>query len=148
MRKWIYAGFVAGWAWLAGCSQPPSPRETVDVSGVVRTSSGQAVNGVRLILQSTAEGEDAAVFGFDLENNGHFKGEVFPGTYAFFLSTVDVELDHDDSRPANRAEAEKLKKSQQVLQTYPASYRTPGNIPSDHHVEVVEGRALQLIVAK
>jgi hypothetical protein len=148
MRKWINAGLVAGLALLAGCSQAPSPRDTVDVSGLVRTSSGQPVYGVRLVLQSTAEGEDAAVFGFDLGNNGYFKGEVFPGTYAFFLSTVDVELDHDESRPANRAEAEKLKKSQQLLQTYPASYRTPGNIPSDHHVEIVEGRALNVIVVK
>jgi hypothetical protein len=148
MRKWIHSGLVLGWAWLAGCSQAPSPRETVDVSGVVKTSSGGPVKGVRLILQSTAGGEDAAVFGFDLENNGHFKGEAFPGTYAFFLSTVDVELDHDESQPANRAEAEKLKKSQQLLETYPASYRTHRNIPSDHHVEVVEGRALLLIIGK
>jgi hypothetical protein len=148
MRNWINAGFVAGLTLLAGCSHPPSSRETVDVSGGVRTSAGEPVTGVRLILQSTTEGEAAATFEFDLDENGHFEGEAFPGRYAFFLATVEIERDHDESRPANRAEAEKLKKSQQVLQTYPVSYRTPRNIPADHHVEVVEGRALTLIVVK
>jgi hypothetical protein len=148
MRKWINAGLVAGVVLLAGCSNAPGSREAVDVSGAVKTSAGEPVKGVRLILQSTTEGQAAATFGFDLEDNGHFEGEAYPGTYAFYLSTVDVELDNDEARPVNRAEAEKLKKSQQILQTYPPSYRTPRNIPSDHHVEVVEGHTLKLILVK
>lgn len=148
MRNWMNAGFVAGVALLAGCSYAPAPREPVPVSGVVKTSAGKAVKGVRLILQSTTEGEAAATFGFDLDDNGHFEGQAYPGMYAFFLSTVDVELDHDGVRPANLAEAKMLKKSQQVLESYPAFYRTPRNIPSDHQVEVVEGRALKLVVVK
>jgi hypothetical protein len=146
MRKWINAGFVAGVAFLAGCSHARAPRESVAVSGVVKTLGGRPVKGVRLILESTESGEAAATFGFDLDNNGNFEGKAYPGTYAFFLSPVDVELDHDGVRPASRAEAQKLGKSQQLLRSYPASYRSPRNIPSDHHVEVAQGQALKVIV--
>jgi hypothetical protein len=133
---------------FSGCAHRDDERGTIAVSGVVRMSSGEPVSGVRLVLVAAEGEEDRAVFGFDLEKDGRFQGEVFPGTYAYYLATPEVEMDHDDSKPANEQEAKKLKAFEKVLQSFPASFRTPKAIPPDHRVQVAEGKPIQVTVRK
>jgi integrase len=119
------------------CSQPSNP-----------TCQNHVFTNGRGILEPATGEKVAATFGFDLGEDGRFEGDAFPGTYAFYLSTVEVERDDDDSKPVNQEESKKLKKSAQILKTYPAGYRAWKNIPEDHRVVVVPGHEIEVILSK
>jgi hypothetical protein len=142
MRRWL-AGLPILLVCIPGCS---NARVSVPISGVVQTASGQPVGGVRLILEPIEEPKAGATFGFDLDDEGHFAGEAFPGTYAFYLSTVAVERDDDDGHPLGAAEAKKLRASRQRLQKLPQAYYTARNAGPDRNVEVKSGATLSLVV--
>jgi hypothetical protein len=145
---WAISGLISLTILFSGCARRDDQRATIEVSGVVRLSSGEPVSGVRLVLVAAEGEEDRSVFGFDLDKDGSFQGEVFPGIYAYYLATLEVEMDHDDSKPANEQEAKKLRAFQQVLQSFPASFRTPKAIPPDHRVQVALGKPIQVTVKK
>jgi hypothetical protein len=129
-----------------GCNS--SGRDTVPVSGVVKTSSGQPVTGVRIIFEPIEGSKVGATFGYDLDSGGRFEGEAFPGRYAYYLSTVEVQRDDDSSKPLNKKEEEKLNKSKQVLRTMPSVYVDPKAVPQDHQVDLGAEKDVELIVSK
>jgi hypothetical protein len=136
MRPWLLTlGFTL--IFVVGCS---SEKETIPVSGVVQTSSGKPVTGVRLILEPKEGEKIGTTFGFDLDSEGHFSGSVFPTTYVFYLSTVAVERDDDDGHPVNKTEAGKLKASAKLLKALPPGYWTPKGAGQDRMV-VVDGKS-------
>jgi hypothetical protein len=142
MRR-LFAGIAIILVCIPGCS---NGKEAVPVSGVVQTASGQPVAGVRLILEPVEEPKVGATFGFDLDGQGHFAGEAFPGTYTFYLSTVAVERDDDDGHPLGKEEAKKLRASRQRLMKLPQVYYTAKNAGPDRNVEVKSGATLSLVV--
>jgi hypothetical protein len=132
---------------IVGCSS--SARKPVSVAGIVKTSSGQLVTGVRLILEPVSEPKVGATFGFDLDSEGRFAGDALPGTYIFYFATLSVERDDDNlSRPVNADEAKKLQVSGQALNKIPAAYRTSKNAGEDRKVEVKSGATLTLTVSQ
>jgi hypothetical protein len=142
MRAWWIVGIALSAGWVAGCSDATKP---VPVSGTVKTASGKAVTGVRLILEPVG-GSVLSTFGFDLDEQGQFKGVAPAGTYTFYLARAEVERD-DNGQPANAAEAKKLRSSDQLLRSFPAAYHAAKGARPDRKVEVTSGATLTLVVS-
>jgi hypothetical protein len=129
----------------AGCS---SGRKTVPFTGEVKTRSGEPVTGVRVVLEPATGTKIGATFGYDLDRQGRFEGEAYEGDYIFYLSPVSVQRDDDDSTPINAREAKKYKDSTQVLNRFPAAYKTTTGGGAEHVATITSGANLSLVVAK
>jgi hypothetical protein len=126
------------------CSGSVDP---VSVSGNVTNQNGKPVTGVRLIL-IPSDNSPTNTFGFDLDGEGHFKGQALPGRYTYYFATIAIERDEDDGRPVNKAEAKKLKVSTQSLKTLPSAYYSAKGAGTDRVIELKSGTTLSLVVSK
>lgn len=131
-------------AWLAGCSD--GKKDPVPVSGSVKTSSGSPVSGVRLIL-APVHGPTTATVGFPLDDAGRFDGQALPGTYTYYLSRAAVDVD-DEGRPANAAEAKKLKEANQKFRRIPAAYQSDKGAGPERQVEVRANSSLSITISQ
>lgn len=72
---------------LVGCGiNPGRVADSVAVRGQVTFADGKPVRDVLLTLQPTDTGHMA---GLKLGSDGNFRGELVPGTYAYFISAQE-----------------------------------------------------------